>query len=45
MMQIYGTYRNHTCVNGKMRAVETIPGMKGGTKESDGGYEFNYDIL
>jgi hypothetical protein len=29
-----------------MRPVETIPGMgKGGIKESDGGSEFNYDIL
>jgi hypothetical protein len=32
--------------NGKMRSVETIPGTEGvGMKESDGGYEFNYDIL
>jgi hypothetical protein len=29
-------------VNGKMRPVETIPGMTGGgTKENDGGDEFN----
>jgi hypothetical protein len=28
--------------NGKMRLVETIPGMgKGGIKENDGGGEFN----
>jgi hypothetical protein len=33
-------------VNGKMRSVETIPGMKGGgIKENDGGGEFKYDIL
>jgi hypothetical protein len=31
--------------NGKMRPVETIPGIGGGIKESDGGGEFNYDIL
>jgi hypothetical protein len=31
--------------NGKMRPVETIPGMGGGRiKENDGGGEFNYDI-
>jgi hypothetical protein len=31
-------------VNGKMRPVETIPGMGGeGIKENDGGGEFNYD--
>jgi hypothetical protein len=29
------------CVNGKMRHVETIPGMEGGEiKEDDGGDEF-----
>jgi hypothetical protein len=34
------------CVNGKMRAVKTIPGMAGGrVKENDGGGEFNYDIF
>jgi hypothetical protein len=33
-------------VNGKMRPVETIPGMEGeGIKENDGGGEFNYDIF
>jgi hypothetical protein len=32
--------------NGKMRPVETVPGMGGGgIKENDGGCEFNYDIL
>jgi hypothetical protein len=31
-------------VNGKMRPVETIPGM-GGIKESDGGGELKYDIF
>jgi hypothetical protein len=31
--------------NGKMRPVETIPGMGGGIKENDGRGEFNYDIL
>jgi hypothetical protein len=31
---------------GKMRPVETIPGIRGGrTKENDGGGEFIYDIL
>jgi hypothetical protein len=30
-------------VNGKMRPVETIPGMGG--EENDRGGEFNYDIL
>jgi hypothetical protein len=33
-------------VNGKMRPVETIPGMRGGwIKENDGEGEFNHDIL
>jgi hypothetical protein len=33
-------------VNGKMRPIETIPGIEGGRiKENDGGGEFNYDIL
>jgi hypothetical protein len=35
--------------NGKMRPVETIPGMgwggERGTKENGGGSEFNYDIF
>jgi hypothetical protein len=32
--------------NGKMRPVETITGLGGGgTKENDGGGEFNCDIL
>jgi hypothetical protein len=32
--------------NGKMRPVETIPGMRGGEiMENDGGGEFNYDIF
>jgi hypothetical protein len=32
--------------NGKMRPAETIPRMGvGGINESDGGGEFNYDIL
>jgi hypothetical protein len=31
--------------NGKMRHVETIPGLEGeGIKENYGGYEFNHDI-
>jgi hypothetical protein len=31
--------------NGKMRPVETIPGMAGrGIKKDDGEGEFNYDI-
>jgi hypothetical protein len=33
-------------VNGKLRPVESIPGMGGGRiKENDGGGEFNYDLL
>jgi hypothetical protein len=33
-------------VNGKMRPVETVPGMGGGgIKENGGGGEFKYDIL
>jgi hypothetical protein len=33
-------------VNGKMRSIETIPGMEvGGIKENDGGVEFNYNIF
>jgi hypothetical protein len=32
--------------NGKMRPVETIPGMgKGEIKQNDAGGEFNYDTL
>jgi hypothetical protein len=32
--------------NGKVRPVETIPGVvAAGRKENDGGDEFNYDIL
>jgi hypothetical protein len=32
--------------NGKMRHVETIPGMRGRRiKENDGGGDFNNDIL
>jgi hypothetical protein len=32
--------------NGKMRPVETLPGMRGGEiKENDGGDKFNHDIL
>jgi hypothetical protein len=31
---------------GKMRPVETFPGMRGGRiKGNDGGDEFNYDIF
>jgi hypothetical protein len=31
--------------NGKMRPVETLPGMGGGRiKENDGGDGFNYDL-
>jgi hypothetical protein len=33
-------------VNGKMRPVETIPGMRAeGIGKNDGGGEFKYDIL
>jgi hypothetical protein len=31
--------------NGKMRPVETIPGMERRDEENDGGGEFNYDIF
>jgi hypothetical protein len=31
-------------VNGKMRPVETISGVREGVKENDGGDEFKYDI-
>jgi hypothetical protein len=34
------------CVNGKIRLVETIPGIGvGRIKENDAGGEFNYNIL
>jgi hypothetical protein len=34
------------CENGKMRPVETVPGMgERGIKENDGGGEFNYDVF
>jgi hypothetical protein len=34
------------CENGKMRPVETIPGMGGsGIKKNNGRGEFNYDIM
>jgi hypothetical protein len=33
-------------VNGRMRPVETVPGMgEGGIKEKDGRSELNYDIF
>jgi hypothetical protein len=33
-------------VNGKMRLVETVPGMVGGgIKENGGGGEFRYDLF
>jgi hypothetical protein len=33
-------------INGKMRPVETVPGMgRGRVEEEDGGGEVNYDIL
>jgi hypothetical protein len=33
-------------VNGKMRSVETLLGLRGGRrKENDGGGEFNYGTL
>jgi hypothetical protein len=38
-------YCAHMCVNGKMRPVETIPGMGGrGIEGNDGGGEFKCDI-
>jgi hypothetical protein len=34
------------CENGKMRPIETIPGMEGGViKENDGDCEFNHGTL
>jgi hypothetical protein len=33
------------CRNGKMRHVETIPGIGEEVIKNDGGGEFNYDIL
>jgi hypothetical protein len=36
----------YTCyVNGKMRPVETIPGMGEGIRENDREAEFKYDIF
>jgi hypothetical protein len=36
----------YTDVNGKMRPLETIPGIEEeGVKENDGRGEFSYDIL
>jgi hypothetical protein len=32
-------------VNGKMRPVETIPGMGEGKIENEGRGEFNYDVF
>jgi hypothetical protein len=32
-------------VNGKMRPVESIPGIRGRIKENGGGGEFKYDIF
>jgi hypothetical protein len=33
-------------VKGKMRPIETIPGMGGGRiKKNEGGSKFNYDML
>jgi hypothetical protein len=32
--------------NGKMRSVETVPGVgEGNIQVNDGGYEFNHDIF
>jgi hypothetical protein len=42
MVQILCT---HVCVNGKMRPVETVPGMGERIKENDGGGEFKYDVF
>jgi hypothetical protein len=39
-------YCTYMYVNGKMRPVETIPGMgKKGIRENHGGGEFKYDIF
>jgi hypothetical protein len=44
--RIWWTYYILIYVNGKMRLVETIPGMgKGGIKKNDGGGEFNCAIV
>jgi hypothetical protein len=40
MVQILCTH-----VSGKMRTVETIPGMEEGRIKNDVGGEFNYDVL
>jgi hypothetical protein len=32
-------------INGKMRPVETVPGMGVKIKENDGGSEFKYDMF
>jgi hypothetical protein len=34
----------HIYVNGKMRLVETIPGMRRRWIKNDGGGKFNYDV-
>jgi hypothetical protein len=43
----YGANTVYLCyVNGKMRPIETIPGMgERGIKENDRGDEFNYELL
>jgi hypothetical protein len=32
-------------VNGKMRAIEPVPGMEGWIKEDDGGSTFKYSVF
>jgi hypothetical protein len=42
----YGANTVYIFINGKMRSVETIPGMgERGIKENDGRYKFNYNIF
>jgi hypothetical protein len=43
--RIWCKYSVYMYVNGKMRPVETIPGMGGGRIKTNGGGEFNYDIF
>jgi hypothetical protein len=45
-MSDYSENTVYTYVSGKMRPVETIPGMEmGKIKENDNGGEFKYDIF
>jgi hypothetical protein len=42
----WNKYCVHMYVQGKMRSVETTPGMRGGgIKENEGGSEFKLDVF